>query len=123
MSQDFSNKAASIYTRLLTRYGKTAHLQLKRLTGETFDDSAGSRTSTGTSTLTLVGVAGPLGGKLIDESRIREDQGVVFVDGATQPETDDKLLIGGIEKSIVDDGITELNMADVPVGYAIVYKK
>lgn len=122
MSQDFSNKAAAVYTRLLTKYGSSGFIKLRSLSGSTFDQSAGTRTGTPVDT-SVVGIVGPITRKLLEETRIRADQGVAFIDGAVEPKTSDKILIDDKAHTIEAEGITAYNIADVPVAYRIIYAK
>ena len=123
MTQDFSNKGAQVYTRLLTRYGQADHVKLRRVTGSTFDQPAGERTGGSSADTSVFAVAGPIKRRLVTNTRVREDEGVVIMDGAVEPLTSDSLVIGTDVFSIVDDGVTSFNIADVPVAFEVVYKK
>ncbi len=123
MSQLFSDKAALIYTRLLKRYGETGHIELRRITGATFDQSAGTRTGGSSADTSVFGVAGPIKRRVTENSRIREDQGVVVIDSAVEPLTSDLVLIDSKVHTIVDDGVMAFDIAGVVAGYEIIYQK
>lgn len=123
MSQQFSDKAATIYTRLLTRYGQTGHIELRRITGATFDQSEGQQTGGSSADTPVFGIAGPIKRRVVENSRIREDQGVAIIDGAVEPLTSDLVLIDSQIHTILEDGVSVFDIAGVVAGYEIIYKK
>lgn len=123
MTQQFSSKVATIYTRLLTRYGESGHIELRRITGAAFNQSAGTRTGGSSADTAVVGIAGPIQRRVSENSRIREDQGVIIIDGAVEPLTSDLVLVDSQIRTIVEDGITAFDIAGVVTGYEIIYQK
>lgn len=99
MSTPFSRKMQGVATRLLGKYGSTA--LLVKAGGKVWDSVAGEFVFSDPTTHPLTGVPVPVESSLINGTTIQAGDITVIADYQLEPSMEDKVVIGGVQLSIV----------------------
>jgi|TARA_Y100000034_G_scaffold126195_1_gene177067 hypothetical protein len=117
----FATEAAARLTKLLTTYGDTAAIQIKRTTGATKDRVAQTLTGGTPATTNLIGIVSKFNQDTFEGQRVRQTDKRVNVDNAFAPVLTDILMVNSTEHTIV--AIKTIDMANEIIGYVLMVRK
>lgn len=113
----FASKMQGVATRLLTKYDEApGRLVLLRVGPPVWDDTLAEMVPGAVEQLPLTGVTVPFSAALVDETTIQSGDVQAIVTSAQEPKAGDKLLIDGVQWSIVGQPLVQYT------GLAICYK-
>ncbi len=104
-------------TKLLTQFDESdGRIKLVRKAVPSWDATEGAMVFGPDETFDLVGVTVPFSAGLVNGTTIQTGDLMAIVTATTEPKLDDKMMIDGVQWSIVDEPKTQYT------GVAIVYK-
>lgn len=113
----FAKKMQGVATKLLTKYDEApGRIALLRTGVPVWDEDLAEMVPGLVETVPLVGVTVPFSASLVDNTTIQAGDVQAIVTAAEAPKADDKLLIDGVQWSIVGQPLIQYT------GLAICYK-